>query len=546
MKRVAAYCRVSTDKIDQVNSLESQKKYFADYIERNPLWDLIEIYVDEGITGTNTKKRHNFNRMIDDARNHKFDVILTKEISRFARNTLDSIAYTRELKELGIGVIFINDNINTLEPDSEFRLTMMASIAQEESRKTSERVKWGQKQCMKNGVVFGLSMLGYDVANGKMTINPEGAEVVKLIFHKFLNEGKGTHTIARELREAGIKTKAQKTEWNNTALLRILRNEKYVGDLTQQKTYTPNYLSHQKKANKGEVEMITIKNHHEPIIDRETFNRVQDELARRSPTEESKSKHTNRYCFSGKIKCGYCGRTFIAIHKKRSYGTYKAWKCGESAKNGKKHIDPAGNEVGCDGRQVNDNDLMMVMKETVKKAVVDKQGVINRVVGIVNQVIAKNDFDGDLEQIKKRIEKVKNKKDSLIDAYMVKEINKEDFRRMNEKYDYEIQELENDVDKIKSRIELRKNNKKIISDIKSTIEKILNGNEEDETFYRKILDKIVVYDRNTLEVYLNLFPTKFNYVLKKNVPIFDTSVPISFNIPFTSLIGMAYLWEIYL
>lgn len=541
MKRIAAYCRVSTDKIDQINSLESQKKYFTEYIERNPLWELIEIYVDEGITGTNTKKRHNFNRMINDARNKKFDIILTKEISRFARNTLDSISYTRELKDLGIGVIFINDNINTLDPDSEFRLTMMASIAQEESRKTSERVKWGQKQRMKSGVVFGLSMLGYDVKNGKMTINPEGTEIVKLIFHKFVNEGKGTHIIARELHDSGIKTKNNKTEWSNTVILRILKNEKYVGDLTQQKTYTPNYLSHQKKYNKGELELITIKNHHEPIIDRETFEKAQKEIARRSPTEEQRSKHSNRYCFSGKIKCGYCGKTFVSQTKKRNYGTYKAWKCGESAKNGKKHTDTFGNEIGCDGRQVNNNDLMEVMKEVVKKAVTDKQGIINQVMGIVNQVITKNDSEGNFEQIQAKINKINEKKDSLIDAYANKDLTKEDFHRMNEKYNNEITELEKQKTKLKSQETLKTNITELQKDIKTTIIKILNGNQTDETFYRNILDKIIIYDRNTLEIYLNLLPVKWTYSLKNGIPNFEASVPISVNIPLTSLTGIAYL-----
>ena len=225
-KRVVAYCRVSTEKEDQVNSLENQQRYFRQYIACNPDWELLEIFADEGISGTNTKKRKEFNRMITCAKKGDFDLIITKEISRFARNTLDSIYYTRDLKKQGIGVIFLNDNINTLDDDAELRLTIMSSIAQEESRKTSERVKWGQKRQMEQGVVFGRSMLGYDVKDGKMHINEEGANVVRLIFHKFVNEGKGTHTIARELQEEGIRPiKAEK--WQNTVILRMIRNEKY-------------------------------------------------------------------------------------------------------------------------------------------------------------------------------------------------------------------------------------------------------------------------------------------------------------------------------
>ena len=202
-KCVAAYCRVSTDNQDQANSFDSQQRFFRQYIQQHPDWDLFEIFADEGLSGTTTRKRKSFNRMISCARNGELDLIITKEISRFARNTLDSISYTRELKQLGVGVIFLNDNINTLDGDSELRLAIMSSIAQEESRRTSERVKWGQKRQMEQGVVFGRSMLGYDVKDGKMTVNEEGAEVVRRIFHKFVHEGKGTYVICRELQEEG-------------------------------------------------------------------------------------------------------------------------------------------------------------------------------------------------------------------------------------------------------------------------------------------------------------------------------------------------------
>ena len=197
MIKVASYCRVSTDKDDQANSFESQQRYFRAYIDRQPEWELYQIYADEGITGTSTKKRAAFNQMIADARMGKFERILTKEVSRFSRNILDTIAYTRELKALGVGVLFLNDGISTLEPDAELRLSIMGSIAQEESRKTSSRVKWGQTRRMEQGVVFGRSLLGYDVKDGRLTVNPEGAELVRLIFHKYGVEKKGT-TVRKE------------------------------------------------------------------------------------------------------------------------------------------------------------------------------------------------------------------------------------------------------------------------------------------------------------------------------------------------------------
>ena len=186
MIRAAGYCRVSTDRDDQANSFEAQKRYFRDYIDRQPEWELYEIYADEGITGTSTGKRVRFNAMIRDARLGKFSLILTKEVSRFSRTILDTIAFTRELKRLGVEVIFLTDGISTMDPDAELRLSMMASIAQEESRRTSARVKWGQMRQMERGVVFGHSLLGYDVRGGAMTLNTDGAEIVRQIFENIL------------------------------------------------------------------------------------------------------------------------------------------------------------------------------------------------------------------------------------------------------------------------------------------------------------------------------------------------------------------------
>lgn len=356
--RVAAYCRVSTDKDSQVNSLESQRRYFTDYINRNEEWTLVEVYYDEGVSGTSTLHRDGFNRMINDAYAGKIDLIITKEVSRFARNTMIALDYTRKLVEQGVGVIFINDNINTFESDCELRLTIMSGIAQEESRKTSERVIWGQKRRMEQGVVFGRSMLGYDVKDGKMYINQEGAEIVRLIFHKYVNEGKGTHVIARELIEAGLHPMRVK-QWSNTVILRVLRNEKYVGDLCQQKTFTPNHLTHRKKYNNGEREKIYIKNHHEPIIDRQTWEKAQEILATRSLTDEQKSRHSCRYWCSGKIVCGECGEKFVSRIKKRKDGSgYKAWRCSKNARHGSEKINKFGDRVGCDNHSVNESVLL--------------------------------------------------------------------------------------------------------------------------------------------------------------------------------------------
>ncbi len=272
--KICAYCRVSTDKDDQVNSLENQIKFFKN-LGKNYI--LTKLYVDEGISGTSIKNRKGFLEMIEDAKRGEFKYIITKEISRFARNTLDSIYYTRLLRELGVGVYFLNDNINTMDSDAELRLTIMSSIAQEESRKTSERVKWGQKRQMEKGIVFGKSMLGYDVKNGEIFVEKNGAQIVKKIFFLYLKEDMSTYKIADYLNKKGYLTK-DKNKWSATAVLRILKNEKYCGDLLQKKSYTPNYLTHEKRKNRGQEELIYIRNHHKSIVSKKVFNAVQNKL----------------------------------------------------------------------------------------------------------------------------------------------------------------------------------------------------------------------------------------------------------------------------
>ena len=313
-KKVAAYCRVSTDFSDQLNSLATQRNYFNEYINNHDEWELVEIYYDEGITGTSTKHREGFNRMIADCEAGKIQLILTKEVSRFARNTIDTLTYTRKLSDLGIGVIFMNDGIDTRDKDGELRLSIMALIAQEESRKISERVKWGMKRRMENGVVLGCGRIyGFIVKDGKLEIVPEEAKIVKEIFHQYLYDGKGSTRIAKDLTERGIPTLNNRI-WSPQHVLKILANDKYVGDLTQWKFYKPNVLAERRIPNKGDCPdspLITVKDHHEAIISREVWDAVQEELTRRGKLSKEGKKHSRSYWFSGKCKCGKCGYNFI-------------------------------------------------------------------------------------------------------------------------------------------------------------------------------------------------------------------------------------------
>ena len=510
-RKVAAYCRVSTDNEDQANSFESQQRYFRQYIERNPDWELYEVFADEGISGTNTKKRKEFNRMIACAKNGDFDLIITKEISRFARNTLDSIFYTRDLKEHGVGVIFMNDNINTLDGDAELRLAIMSSIAQEESRKTSERVKWGQKRQMERGVVFGRSMLGYDVKDGKMYINQEGAEVVRLIFHKFAEEGKGTHVIARELQEEGIKPMRVK-EWQNTVILRVIRNEKYCGDLVQKKTYTPDFLSHEKKVNRGQEEFVIIKDHHEPIISRELFDKANRMLDEKSLSQEGKSKHSNRYPFSGIIKCGCCGSSYVARYKTRKNGSrYKSWWCLEAARHGRPHADKAGNQVGCRGLSIRNEDAIHIMYLVTRSLQFNKKKMADNLLGIIKSAMAADTAGTDSGKMKLKIKMMGEKRKKLIDLYISGHITREEFTAARTKCENELTELQSVIENIREQKEEMEKQQELVTEITEVMDDLINGVEYEDDLYKEILDKMVVNDKDHIDVYLNLYPLKLSY-----------------------------------
>ena len=549
-KKVAAYCRVSTDNDDQANSFESQQRYFRQYIERNPDWELYAIFADEGISGTNTKKRKEFNRMIACAKNGDFDLIITKEISRFARNTLDSIFYTRDLKKHGVGVIFLNDNINTLDGDAELRLAIMSSIAQEESRKTSERVKWGQKRQMEQGVVFGRSMLGYDVKDGKMTINEDGAKIVRLIFRKFVDEGKGTHVIARELREEGISPMRVK-EWSNTVILRVIRNEKYCGDLVQKKTYTPDFLSHEKKYNRGQEEFVILKDHHEPIISRELFDKANRILDAKSLSQEGKAKHSNRYPFSGKIKCGRCGASYVARYKTRKDGSqYKAWRCFEGAKHGSPHIDKAGNQVGCSGTSIRNEEAIHIMYLVCKQLTIDRQKIADNLIKTIQKVISLDMTGADTNTLEDKIEAAQKKRTDLIDLYTSGDIDRDEFTALRAKYDAEINSLKSMMESMEKQQIVIAKQKELMEDIKNAVDELIGGIEYEDEFYTQLLDKMVINDRENIDVYLNLLPLKWSYTvagsinclkdkqLKKALAsernISEASLPISVKSPATS------------
>lgn len=504
--RVAAYCRVSTDKDDQTNSLISQRRYFADYINNHEDWVLSDVYYDEGISGTQTKKRAGFNAMIEEAMQGGIDLILTKEVCRFARNTVDTLSYTRKLKDNGIGVVFTIDNIDTRDADGELRLTIMASIAQEESRKTSERVKWGQKRRMEQGVVFGRDMLGYTVQNGTLSVNEEEVPVVRAIFHKFTNEGKGTHVIARELLEEGMRPMRVKL-WSNTIILRVLRNEKYVGDLCQKKTYTPNYLTHAKKYNRGNEEMVYLKDHHEPIIDRDLWNRTQAELLRRSPSEEAKSKHSNRYWCSGKLYCGLCGQRYVSRTKKLKNGTiYKAWRCYAAANHGAKKISSFGEQIGCDNGSINEKALLTCMHYCICQLQTNQKELKREIMQEIKEIKGISEKKPDTKRIQEKMDALSAKKKKAIDLMLDGLITKSDLQEQTKWYDEQLAELSEALNAAGKQDKANVAELHEYESYLSALDEIMTFDESNESLYREILDKMVIYHDKTVEVWLKCVP----------------------------------------
>lgn len=274
-RRVAIYARVSTEHEAQLSALENQKDWYKPILSQNPEWELVGMYIDEGITGTSAKKRPKFLQMIRDAECGEFDLILTREVSRFARNTVDTLQYTRQLKSMGVEVFFLNDNIKTFDGDGELRLTIMATLAQDESRKTSIRVKSGQKTSMEKGTFYGNgNILGYDRVNKEMVINPEQAETVKMIYDWYLS-GWGLRKIQFELEKIGRLTASGKKNWHAATIGHILKNPFYCGIIIYRKQFVPDYLEQKKINNYGDVEQIKIQGNHEPIVSVEDYERVQ-------------------------------------------------------------------------------------------------------------------------------------------------------------------------------------------------------------------------------------------------------------------------------
>lgn len=342
--RVCAYCRVSSDSSGQMESFNTQVAYYTGYINNRPEWELAGIYADGGISGTGRDQRTEFNRLLKDCEHGKIDLIITKSISRFARNTADCLEAVRFLKSLGVAVYFERENINTMDAESELILSVLSSIAQEESRSISENIRWSVQKRFRQGKVRVTTsrFLGYDSdEKGELVINPAEAEIVRRIFREYI-AGKSIREIKKGLEGDGAKTVTGLAKWPEATLRGILTNEKYYGDALLQKTYTPDYLTHKKKKNKGEVPLYHVKANHEPIISKEDFELVQKLMAERAAEygnlPEYREKYARHYAFSGRLICGNCGAAF----KRRTWNSKLrsrqiVWQCSTYIKEGKAH-----------------------------------------------------------------------------------------------------------------------------------------------------------------------------------------------------------------
>ena len=508
MKRVVAYCRVSTDSDDQANSLENQKEYFDRSIKQNNDWEFIKIYADEGITGTSVKKRKAFNQMIEDAYKNKFDVILTKEVSRFARNTVDTLEYTRKLKSIGIEVYFLLDNISTEDKDGELRLTIMSSLAQEESRKISERCRWGARRSMEKGVVFGNCILGYDLNKGKLTVNEEQAEVVRSIYHKYLYEEKGLFTIARELMEKGIKTDRGNSKWYPSTIKTILMNEKYCGDLKQGKTYIPNYLDKKTKINKGEREFVIIKNNHEPIISREEFEKVQEEMQRRQKLknyENNFKRHSSKYTFSGKLICNECGKSYgVGTTKKLESGKIRrSYRCRTRVDNGRKTINELGETYGCSSDIIYEDVLIECVKEIINTIAKNKEDIIDTVSKLVENTIKKRTKKSEKENsLYNKKKEIQTDIQKVIELCIKGIITEEELKLKKKEKERELLHINNELNEQEEENKAIDNKDIIIKKAKDIITDIVKTKQFSEEVCRTLIDKVIVYKKNEFDFYL--------------------------------------------
>ena len=490
--RVAAYCRVSTEEEEQQGSFEIQKLYYTEKINSTPEWEVAGIYADDGISGVHTKKRDGFNQMIQDCKKHKIDLILTKSISRFARNTLDSIQYVRMLKQMGIAVVFEKENINTATMNSEMILTVLSAFAQAESESISQNVARGKRMGYKHGKFafpYGR-IIGYRKgADGKPEIIPEQAEIIRLIFNSYL-QGDSLQSIKAKLETAGALTARGNTAWSAQSIQRILQNEKYCGDVLLQKTFTEDVLTGVHKKNTGQLPQYYIENYHEGIVSKQMFREVQAEIARRNSKSAAnqrkrrRGRYNSKYALSERLFCGDCGspykRVTWNIHGRKQI----VWRCVNRIEYGTKFC----------GRSpsVPEEELHRAILKAVQDLAVNfTDEVAAQINGIIHDIQTGESTKPNLQE---QLEQTQQEFDRLLE--------------MSLDFDEDTPFLDDRLKKLNHKI---KNLKKAIEDSAARQEKAsqpemllsakdMQIQEYDDTLTARIIEKIKVRSRNEIEI----------------------------------------------
>ena len=508
IKKVCAYARVSTDSEEQQTSYNSQIKHYSEQIKSNPEWEFVGVYADEGISGTQAKNRANFLRMIEDALNGKIDIIIAKSISRFARNTLDTLKYVRLLREHNVDVYFEKENIHNLELDSEMLLTLYSAFAQAKSESISLNIKLGYKAKMKRGEVCGQpNCYGYnwDKENQILSINEEQAEVVRKIFNWYV-DCKGTFVIAQELNKLNIPTIKNK-KWVARTVRYIIDNEKYVGDLLSQKYYVDNPMNHKVKVNKGEKDLYYVKNHHPAIISREIWDKAKSITEKRkiAKTEDSdNSRFSLRYPFSSKIICGFCGGTYTRrMGKKRQDGTrMHYWACSRKVYE----------RTFCkDSSFIRENVLEEMFVEIYNSIINDRKINNSNLLVAIKEVIEGKNFDIEIDKLNEKKKLLEKRLSNLVDSKLDGIIDKSIYMKKEKEIMDKLVDINNQISKYSSEL---KDNKKCLERLKK-IEEIVNSSYKLDKFdlecFNNMVDKIIV---GTIDENGNKNPNVIKFILK--------------------------------
>ena len=499
--RVTFYARVSTDKDEQLNSLENQVQYYTELIQSKPNWTYIPGYIDEGISGTSTRKRDSFLRMISDAKAGRFDFIITKEISRFSRSTLDSIQYTQELLEHDVGVLFQNDNINTLDSDSEFRLVVMAGVAQDEVRKLSERLKFGFRQAIKNGHVLGNDKLwGYDKKDCVLTINEAEAKVVRRIFHLYANEQMGIRRISQQLYDEGF-TSRKGNAFNVLTIRHILENPKFKGWYCANKSQTVDYRS-KRKIFLDESEWVMYPDPSIPaIVSEELWDRANALYKRRSAqmmSHQSAAELHNRHPYNGKIICEEHGTSFHRQVLKSAKGEKEVWQCRVYRNRGR---------AACSAPQMRTAELDQIMAQIFDQLARDKSAIVDAVMKVIQAVPNEHDYRQDAGRIEAELSAIYAKKDRLLEMSIEGALSTAEFKQRNDAFNQQIHELEGQMEVLRAEEEKCQISVEQLGKIKAALEAELSfQNGVNSALVATILDHIVVKKGSTREeVHLDIY-----------------------------------------